>query len=191
MGKRPIFGRTHCQELNLWLRRRKNVLANDVLVVNPLNIEFQRVLVGNHFEIWLQLARKLMGVTLPTVEDSFTWRLTDAESFSVKSMYVDLMNGHIVFLQKYIWKLTVPLKIKILTWFRHKKCILIKGYLVKLNWDSCKKSVFCDSEESINHLFSACPFARLIWRVVHFTFAIPAPANVTNMLLPSTRITLH
>jgi hypothetical protein len=82
--------------------RRKNVSVNDVLVVNPLNIEFQRVLVGNHFEIWLQLARKLMGVTLSTVEDTFTWILTNAGSFSVKSMYVNLMNGHTVFLQKYI-----------------------------------------------------------------------------------------
>jgi len=44
-----------------------------------------------------------------------------------------------------------------------------------------KKCVFCDSEESIDHLFFDCPFARLVWRVIHFTFNIPPPANVTNM----------
>ena len=31
------------------------------------------------------------------------------------------------------------------------------------------------------HLFFDCPFARLICRVVYFTFNIPPPANVTNM----------
>jgi fructose-specific phosphotransferase system IIC component len=40
---------------------------------------------------------------------------------------------------------------------------------------------FCDSEESINHLFFHCPFAKLIWRTIQFTFNIPPLANVTNM----------
>jgi hypothetical protein len=56
-----------------------------------------------------------------------------------------------------------------------------KDNLAKRNWTGCKKCVFCDSEESINHLFFACPFARLIWRVVQFTFDIPSPTSVTNM----------
>jgi hypothetical protein len=96
-------------------------------------------------------------------------------------MYVDIMNGHTVFLKKYIWKMKVPLKIKIFMWFLHQKVILTKDNLAKRNWTGCKKCAFCDSEESINHLFFACPFARLIWRVVQFTFDIPPPTNVTNM----------
>jgi hypothetical protein len=96
-------------------------------------------------------------------------------------MYVDMMNGHTVFLRKYIWKLKVPLKIKIFMWFLHHKVILTKDNLAKRNWNGCKRCAFCDSEESINHLFFACPFASLVWRVVHFTFDIPPPANVTNM----------
>jgi hypothetical protein len=44
-----------------------------------------------------------------------------------------------------------------------------------------KNVFFCDSREAINHLFFTCTFARLVWRVVHFTFDIPPPANVTNM----------
>jgi hypothetical protein len=66
-------------------------------------------------------------------------------------------------------------------WFLHQKLILAKDNLAKRNWDGCKKCVFCDSEESINHLFFTCPFARLVWRLVHFTFDIPPLANVTNM----------
>jgi hypothetical protein len=66
-------------------------------------------------------------------------------------------------------------------WFLHQKVILTKDNLVKRNWNGCKKCVFCDLDESINHLFFACSFARLVWRVVHFTFNIPPPVNVTNM----------
>jgi hypothetical protein len=41
--------------------------------------------------------------------------------------------------------------------------------------------VFCDSQESIHHLFISCPFARLVWRVVEFTFNLPPPTNITNL----------
>jgi hypothetical protein len=91
------------------------------------------------------------------------------------------MNGHTVFLRKYIWKIKVPLKIKIFMWFLYRKVILTKDNLAKCSWNGCKKCVFCDSDESINHLFFYCPFARLVWRVIQFTFNIPPPTNVTNM----------
>jgi hypothetical protein len=33
----------------------------------------------------------------------------------------------------------------------------------------------------VEHLFIRCMFAKLTWRVVHFTFNIPLPANIKNM----------
>jgi hypothetical protein len=60
-------------------------------------------------------------------------------------------------------------------WFLYKKVILTKDNLAKWKWNGC------NSEESINHLFFTCPFARLIWKTIQFTFDIPPPANVTNM----------
>ena len=66
-------------------------------------------------------------------------------------------------------------------WFLHKKVLLTKDNLAKKRWHGCTKCVFCDYQETVNHLFVSCPFARLIWRVVHFTYDIPPPANVTNM----------
>ena len=61
------------------------------------------------------------------------------------------------------------------------KVILTKDNLSKRNWHGCKKCAFCDQEETINNLFFDCPFARLVWRVVHFTFNIAPPTNSTNM----------
>jgi hypothetical protein len=36
-------------------------------------------------------------------------------------MYLDLLKGHIVYLNKYIYTLKVPLKIRIFKWFLHRK----------------------------------------------------------------------
>jgi hypothetical protein len=40
---------------------------------------------------------------------------------------------------------------------------------------------FYDKEESIQHLFFECPLAKIVWRLVHMTFGLPPPKNVTNL----------
>jgi hypothetical protein len=76
-------------------------------------------------------------------------------------MYVDYLNGHTVFLRKYLWKIKVPLKIKTFMWFLYKIVLLTKDNLAKRRRNGCTKCVFCDSKETVNHLFVSCPFARL------------------------------
>jgi hypothetical protein len=44
----------------------------------------------------------------------------------VKSMYLDFISDQTRYLQKYIWKIKVLLKIKIFMWFLHGKVILTK-----------------------------------------------------------------
>jgi hypothetical protein len=46
-------------------------------------------------------------------------------------MYLDYMNGHTVYLHKYIQKMKVPLKIKIVMWFLHRKVTLTKDNLTR------------------------------------------------------------
>jgi hypothetical protein len=75
----------------------------------------------------------------------------------------------------------VPLKIKIFMWFLHRNGILTKDNLSKCNWNDRNKCVFCDHEELINHLSFECPFPRLVWRVIHFTFNIAPPINCANL----------
>jgi hypothetical protein len=161
--------------------RRRNVLVSDVLANNPLNVEFRRILSDVKWDAWIHLVQRLLSINLNDEEDKFVWKLSDSGSFSVKSMYTDIMNGHTVYLKKYIWKLKVPLKIRIFMWFLQQKVILTKDNLSKRNWHGCKKCAFCDHEESINHLFFDCPFARLVWGVVLCTFNISPPTNCTNM----------
>jgi hypothetical protein len=41
------------------------------------------------------------------------------------------LNGHTIVLKKYLWRIKVPLKIKIFMWFIYKKLFLTKDNLSK------------------------------------------------------------
>ena len=122
-----------------------------------------------------------MNVQLTEEPDWFVWQRSTTGIFSVKTMYEDFMNGLPRFPLKYLWKLKIPLKIKIFMWFLYKKVLLTKDNLAKWNWTGSKKCYFCDSEETIEHLFLFCPFAKMIWRIAHISFALPPPISITHM----------
>jgi hypothetical protein len=122
-----------------------------------------------------------MEVELSNDPDEFKWKLTESGSYTVKSMYNDLMQGHTIFLRKYLWKLKIPLKIKIFMWFLNNKVLLTKDNLAKRKWKGCQKCCFCNESETIQHLFLTCPFAKIIWRMIYLTYNLPPPANITNM----------
>jgi hypothetical protein len=103
----------------------------DVLSFTPLNIGFRRVLRDDKWDYWLNLVQRLMSVKLIDEPDHFKWRLTAYGIFSVKSLYADFLNDHTKYLQKYLWKMKVPLKIRIFMWFLHKKVMLTKDNLLK------------------------------------------------------------
>jgi hypothetical protein len=123
----------------------KNKRVAEVMANNPLQITFKRILRGERWETWLDLVSRLMNIQLSDESDKFSWSLTSSGKFTVKSLYADYMNGHTVFLKKYIWKLKVPLKIRIFMWFLHRKVLLTKDNLAKRKWLGCKICVFLRS----------------------------------------------
>ena len=128
-------------------------MASVLRNATPPNINFRRALTGDRWDRWLHLVNRLMGNHLTVEPDKFTWGLTKSGKFTVKSMYLDYMSDNTRFLRKYIWKMKVPQKIKIFTWFLMRKEILTKDNLAKRNWDGSKKCCFCDQDETIQHLF--------------------------------------
>jgi hypothetical protein len=104
--------------------------------------------------------------------DSVYRKLTPSGLVTVKLTYADLMNGHIRFHRRYLWKLKMSLKIKVFIWFLNKKVLLTQDNLSKRNSNESTKCCFCDSEETVNHHFISCPFAMLVWHVVDDTFDI-------------------
>jgi hypothetical protein len=74
-------------------------------------------------------------------------------TFSVKSMYLDYMNGHTKYLGMYIWKIKVPLKINIFMWFFHTKVILTMDNLITRNWHGSTTCYFCDKDINSTFVF--------------------------------------
>jgi hypothetical protein len=62
-----------------------------------------------------------MLINLSNEKDNFVWSLTKSGGYTVKSMYLDLINDDKKNLHTYIWKMKVPLKIKIFMWFVRRK----------------------------------------------------------------------
>ena len=122
-----------------------------------------------------------MRVNLNEDEDRFKWNLTTNGNFTVRSLYLDIMNGHTPYLRKYLWKLKVPLKVKKFMWFLNWKVLLTKYNLVKTNWTGCKKCSFCSENETVEHFFISCPFVKDIWRLFQFTFKITLVGNWLSM----------
>jgi hypothetical protein len=61
------------------------------------------------------------------------------------------------------------------------KEILTKDDLAKRNWQGSKTCVFCNKDESIQHLFFKCPLVKNIWRIIFMTFSLSPPTNVNNL----------
>jgi hypothetical protein len=91
-----------------------------------------------------------------------------------------ITNGNIV-QDTLLWKLKLPLKIKIFQWYLKKGVVLTKDNLIKRNWNGSKRCAFCSKDETIQHLFFDCHYASFIWNIVYFTFGIAKPFNVSHM----------
>jgi hypothetical protein len=65
-------------------------------------------------------------------------------------------------------------------WLLHPKVLLTKDNLVKRNWQDSVKCCFCDRNETIQHLFISCLLAKIARRIVHMSFNIIPPTNITQ-----------
>uniref|UniRef100_A0A453QJT6 Reverse transcriptase zinc-binding domain-containing protein n=1 Tax=Aegilops tauschii subsp. strangulata TaxID=200361 RepID=A0A453QJT6_AEGTS len=103
-----------------------------------------------------------MEVHLSDEEDSFRWKLTNNGLFTFNSMYLDLINSGPIPRSLHIWRVKVPLRIKIFMWFVHKQVILTKDNLLRRRWVGSSRCCYCDQDETIQHLFLDCPLAKLL-----------------------------
>jgi hypothetical protein len=109
---------------------------------------------------------------------------TSHEKFSVGSMYNALIQPDVPIDKSdndKLWKLKLPLCVKVFGWYLQKGVILIKDNLARRNWHGSKKCVFCHHDEAIKHLFFQCQFARSIWPVIQLASTLYQPPSVANI----------
>ena len=99
LGDSPL-SQQHASLYNIVNGKQDSV--TDVLGVTPLNISFRRTLIPNKWVMWLELVERLMDVNLSNEKDIFCWKLTSSGVFTVKSMYLDILDDQTKYLRKYI-----------------------------------------------------------------------------------------
>ena len=78
---------------------------------------------------WFNLVAQIAHIDLVDGLDNFRWNLTKSGLFIVRTFYLYLIDRHPPFTHKLIWKLKVPLKIKIFFWFLRRGVVLTKDNL--------------------------------------------------------------
>ena len=103
--------------------------------------------------MWNNLVSRLSTVVLNQDRDDFKWNLDQTGVFSVKSHYPELINQNIPNLNKIIWKLKAPLKIKIFLWYLRRGVFLTKDNIAKWNWQGTKSTISAMKMERYNIYF--------------------------------------
>jgi hypothetical protein len=74
------------------VRSRQDSVAQ-VLRSVPFNISFRRNLVGANLRAWHRIVASVHDINLSEQRDVFVWSLNASGTFTVKSMYVALINN--------------------------------------------------------------------------------------------------
>lgn len=158
--------------------RKKHVTVAKVLSTSPLGVSFRRALTGNNLAKWHELVGRVLLVQLDKPKDNFAWSIS--KTFTVHSMYKDLMKGAGLPAKCIAWKAKLPLKIKVFLWYLKQWVILTKDNLVKRKWKGCTSCCFCSKSKTIQHLFY-CHLARLMWNIVSISFGFQPPTSIANL----------
>ncbi|CAA0807930.1 Unknown protein [Striga hermonthica] len=97
--------------------KKKQDTVGEVLSTPQPNLSWRRDLIENNLAIWNNQATRLAAINLSQEEDEFKWDLDPAGVFSVKTHYRALINQNVPNVNKKLWKLKTPLKIKICLWY--------------------------------------------------------------------------
>jgi hypothetical protein len=106
-----------------------------VMETSPPAATFRRDLSGQRLVAWNALLQRLANIQLQNGHDEFRWNLNENGNFLVASMYNALLPDVLIdkICNNKLWKLKIPLWIKIFRWYLRKGVILIKDNLAKRN----------------------------------------------------------
>ena len=86
---------------------------------------------GVNLQAWHNVVAMVADVQLTNQRDRFVWGLHQNGLFSVKSIYRALLGAEAIPYNTFIWKLKLPLKIKVFMWFLYKGVILTKDNVAR------------------------------------------------------------
>ena len=132
-------------------------------VAKNYSLGFRRRLFGEINDQWEWVVSEAKKYTLNDILDTVFWKLCRNKRLTTKSVYNWLERDLAGPNYKWIWKTSIPLKIKIFLWQLFQNDVLTRDNLRKRKWPGNPVCSFCTNMETANHLFFTCPLARTIW----------------------------
>jgi hypothetical protein len=88
--------------------------------------------VGSNLRDWHRIVTSVHDINLQGERDTFVWSLHSSGSFSIQSMYAELINNGVRVSQE-IWHLKILTRIKVFLWYLQKGVTLTKDNLARRN----------------------------------------------------------
>ncbi|CAN6285209.1 unnamed protein product [Urochloa humidicola] len=141
------------------------VLVQDCFFDDSWSINFRRTLTEQEGACWEQLLQLLQEIHLEEdVDDDVSWALDSSKSFTTKSLYRFLTFRGVCLAQgENIWKIKLPLKIKIFLWQMSHDKLQSATALAHRGWKGSDKCVLCGQTETTKHIFFECSLAKFTW----------------------------
>jgi hypothetical protein len=133
--------------------RKKFITIAEALTDTEATFSWRRTLIRPRLADWNELHSCITNIQLSQENNTFHWSLAQFGQFSMKSHYQALIKIEVPNLNKRLWKLKAPLKIKVFLWYLRRGVILTKDNLAKRNWHGFLSCCFCHKLETIKHLF--------------------------------------
>lgn len=150
---------------------RKNWVVRDALrdnawvrKINPsINLTVDHII--EFVDLWIRLEQIQLQLD---INDDIIWRFEANGEYSATSAYrVQFLGSTSTTMNKTIWKVWAPPKVKFFSWLTIQNRIWTADRLEKRGWENCGLCTLCKrANETSSHLFFKCRFAMRVWRMV-------------------------
>jgi hypothetical protein len=162
----------------------QNCLVSECWDSGEWVMDFARPLSQNEARQWDSLLVLLQNSHIIDSNDSVKWVLEKSGRYTTKSMYRYLLHRGIsnVHMIK-MWKCRLPMKLKIFMWLVFHGRVQAGVVLGGMSWKGDTRCVICSVLETIDHIFFACPVARLVWGGIKDAFGFDRqPRGLSDFL---------
>jgi len=128
------------------------------------NLDLRRRLGIDEVAEWNELQEELELLVFSEEDDTVIWALEPSGKFSTKSLYRFMKHsGNVDLRMTELWKVNLPLKIKIFLWMLWHDRVLTSEQLKIRKGKGSEKCKYCGKIETRNHLFFNCNIAQILW----------------------------
>jgi hypothetical protein len=133
-------------------------------------------------ELWEEVCQIASTIIFSEEEDSMIWQFSSNGIYNVQSLYrIINFSGIQPVLVSSIWYIKIPPRVQYFLWLLSKNRLLTRDNLSKRRKVENPTCLFCNEQESVNHLFFECVVAKQLWNVLSSILGIQLGGALDNI----------